>query len=204
VAFSISGGMMGTNAENPGWELPVFSYEEALKLIKTGDYIAVRDTDSLLGKLISKITGRPYTHACVAKWVGKELFVASLNSGYNHLACASHLTDFDVFDPPVGIGRGSIDTAINNWLRKRIKYGYAAFIAIGIESITKFSRLFDNWRSIVVCSGGTVMIYEMAANLQYEQKKYAPKEWMRHSRQLSPGELAEELTFKIAVRGGEK
>lgn len=179
----------------------VMRYEQARDLISTGDLIAVRDAATWLGRLTRRITGKPYTHTGVAKWIEGRLFIASLNSGYNHLSAVSHLTDFDVFNAPIGLSRDMIDEAINNWLGERIEYGYLAFIAIGIECLTKWHRLFDNWRSIVVCSGGSVMIYEMAGQLQKARGRRVPQAWLRHSRQLSPGELADELLFKMAVRG---
>lgn len=175
-------------------------YEQARQLVSTGDLIAVRDANTWLARLTRRVTGKPYTHTGVAKWIEGRLFIASLNSGYNHLSAVSHLSDFDVFNAPIGLSRDMINEAVDAWLDERIEYGYLAFIAIGIECMTKRRRLFDNWRSIVVCSGGAVMIYEMAAQLQKAHGRRAPKEWLRHSRQLSPGELADELLFKLAVR----
>ena len=177
------------------------SYELARPLIRTGDLIAVRDVRSWLNRLTRWVTRKPITYTGVAKWEGNRLFIADLNSGYNHLTAVSHLTDFDVHQPPVGIGRDVIELAIDAWLAKRVKYGYASFIAIGIECVIGKRSLFDNWRSVVVCSGGSVQIYEMAAHIQLGAGRSAPAEWMHHSRQLSPGELADELRLKMCVRG---
>jgi hypothetical protein len=177
-------------------------YDQARPLISTGDLIAVRDSKSWLGRLIQRVTGNVYTHTGVAQWMDGQLYMASLNSGYNHLTRVSHLAEFDVFNAPIGLGRDMIDKALDAWLEKRIEYGYASFVAIGLECITGRRNLFDNWRSVVVCSGGSVMIYEMAGELQMAQNRTVPAAWLRHSRQLSPGELAGELLFKLAVREG--
>lgn len=180
------------------------AYRDARSLICTGDMIAVRDSKSWLGRIISAVTRRPHTHTGVAYWIrdedGDRLFMANLNSGRNHLSAVSHLADFDVFMPPNGLYRDAIEFSTKNWLEQRIEYGYAAFVAIGLECLLHWRTLFDNWRNVVVCAGGTVQIYEAAANLQQAQGRCYPPGWLSHSRMLAPGELADELRLKLCVR----
>lgn len=176
------------------------AYEEARELIKTGDMIAVRDAQSWLGRLTQLVTRRPHTHTGVAYWLRDRLYMASLNSGRNHLSAVSQLGDFDVCNPPVGLARDAILESMDKWLDRRIEYGFAAFVAIGLECLLRWRTLFDNWRSVVVCAGGTVQIYEGAAQIQMTAGRSYPLEWLRHNRMLAPGELVDELPFKMAVR----
>lgn len=176
-------------------------YADARALIETGDLIAVRDTNGWLGRLVQIVTRRPHTHTGVAYWVKDRLFMAGLNSGRNHLTAVSQLGDFDVCAPPAGLDRNTIELATEFWLDQRIEYGYAALIGIGLECLLRMRTLFDNWRNVIVCSGGSVQIYESAAHLMAAQGKKAPEAWLKHSRMLAPGELVDELTLKLAVRG---
>lgn len=174
-------------------------YDKKRHLIKDGDLIAVRGT-SLLAKLTRRVTNSPYTHTGIAVWLDDRLFMAELNSGRNHLTALSCVKDFDVFAPPAGIPRSVIRTAALDWLADPIDYGFVSFVAIGIECMLDRHTLFDNWRSIIVCSGGSVQIYEMAAAFLEAEGEPAPAAWLHHSRQLSPGELASELKFSLAIR----
>jgi hypothetical protein len=175
-------------------------YAQARELIKDGDLIAVRDVHSKLGRLTQIVTRKPYTHTGVARWMGDRLYMADLNSGRNHLTAVSQLQSFDVCAPPIGLMRDAIVESMDAWLASPIEYGFAAFVAIGIRCLLRWQTLFNNWRSVVVCSGGTVEIYEAAANVQYKAGRVYPRAWMRHNRMLSPGELVDELPFKLAVR----
>lgn len=177
-------------------------YEQARPYIKTGDVIIVRDSHTKLGRLIQLVTRKPYTHTGVARWLEGRLYMANLNSGRNHLTAVSQLSEFDVFMPPVGLMRDAIQESMDSWLAHPIDYGFAAFIAIGIECLMHAKTLFDNWRNVVVCAGGTVEILEGAALRQKLAGRMYPKAWLRHTRMLSPGELAEELPFKLSVRPG--
>jgi hypothetical protein len=150
-------------------------YEEARSQIQTGDLIAVRDVHNLLGTVTQFFTKSPYTHTGVAIWLGGRLFIAELNSGRNHLTPVSQLKNFDVFEPPEGLDRKAIELAIFIWLAEPIEYGYLAFLIIGIKCSLGLN-VFIHWRKIMVCSGGSVKIYEMAG-------------WGEHSRMISPGEL---------------
>ena len=174
-------------------------YEKTRHLIHDGDLIAVRGT-GLLAKLTSRVTKSPYTHTGIAVWLDDRLFMAELNSGRNHLTALSCVDDFDVYAPPAGLDRATIRQAIFDWLADPIDYGFIAFVAIGIECMLERHTLFDNWRSIIVCSGGSVQIYEIAAAYMQAEGKAPPAAWLHHSRQLSPGELAGELQFTLAIR----
>jgi hypothetical protein len=176
------------------------AYAQARDLIRTGDLIGVRDVHGLLGRATVMFTRSPYTHTGVAVWLGDHLFMADLNSGRNHLTPLSQLTDFDVCSPPEGLDRASIEQAIIDWLSKPINYGFAAFVAIGIQEALDM-KLFMHWRSIVVCSGGSVTIYELAAALMRSNNLTPPAAWVEHTRMISPGKLVAELPFKLAVRG---
>lgn len=175
-------------------------YREARQFICTGDVIAVRDSKSWLGRLIQRVTGRPHTHTGVAYWLDDQLYMASLNSGRNHLSRLSQLKDFDVCMPPNGLYRDAIKQATDDWLEHPIEYGFLAFVAIGLECLLRMRTLFDNWRNIVVCAGGTVQIFEGAAALQQAQGRCYPPRWLEHSRMLAPGELVDELRLKLCVR----
>jgi hypothetical protein len=167
-------------------------YAAARNLIETGDLIAVRDVHGLTGRLTCLFTRSPHTHTGVAVWLGGRLFMADLNSGRNHLTAVSQLSSFDVCYPPVP-DRGAIERALFDWLAKPINYGYAAFVVIGLKCALRI-KAFIHWRQIVVCSGGSVQIYEMAARLLQ-----GPAAWLEHSRMVSPGELVAELTRKLSV-----
>lgn len=150
-------------------------YLEARSQIKTGDLIAVRDVHGLLGKLTTFFTRSPYTHTGVAVWLGDRLFMADLNSGRNALHALSQLDNFDVFEPPYGLKVEDIEASIFNWLAKPISYGYLAFLVIGLKCALGL-KTFIHWRKIIVCSGGSVQIYQGAG-------------WPEHSQMISPGEL---------------
>jgi hypothetical protein len=175
------------------------NYQSVRQLIQDGDLIAVRGNHPI-DRLTSLVTHSPYTHTGVAIWLDGRLFMADLNSGRNHLTALSCLEDFDVFAPPAELERAAIRAAIFDWLASPIDYGFAAFLAIGIECMLERRKLFDNWRGIVVCSGGSVQIYEKSAQLMLERGQVPPAGWLRHTRQLSPGELASELTWALSVR----
>jgi hypothetical protein len=68
-----------------------------------------------------------------------------------------------------------IEGAIFDWLASPISYGFLAFLVIGLKCFLGI-KSFIHWRQIIVCSGGSVEIYEMAG-------------WPEHSRMISPGEL---------------
>ena len=176
------------------------NYEQARSNIKTGDLIGVRDVHGLLGKATTFFTRKPYTHTGVAVWVGDRLFMADLNSGRNALHPLSQVGSFDVCDPPAGIPRDFIERAIFDWLAKPIDYGYLAFLVIGLRCFLKL-KTFIHWRKIVVCSGGSVTIYELAADAMILAGKAPPSAWEDHNRMLSPGELVEELgPPKLTIR----
>lgn len=179
------------------------NYSNVRRLIQDGDLIAVRGMH-LIDHLTSLITRSPYTHTGVAIWFDDRLFMAELNSGRNHLTAVSCVADFDVFSPPAGLDRATIRAAALDWLASPIDYGFAAFVAIGIECMLERRQLFENWRAIVVCSGGSVMIYEKAAQLMLDAHLVPPAAWIHHNRQLSPGELADELSLALQVRAGDK
>lgn len=176
------------------------SYEKARQFIATGDLIAVRDAHTWLGRLTQLVTRRPHTHTGVAYWIEGRLYMANLNSGRNHLTAVSQLKEFDVCAPPDGLMRDAIKESMNAWLAHPINYGFAAFVAIGLECLLHWRTLFDNWRNVVVCSGGSVQIYEGAAQLQQLAGRCFPVAWLSHSRMLAPGELVDELRLKLAVR----
>jgi hypothetical protein len=175
------------------------NYPDARQQIQDGDLIAVRGSH-LIDHLTSLVTKSPYTHTGVAVWCDGRLFMADLNSGRNHLTALSCVPDFDVFSPPAGLDRATIRAALFDWLATPIDYGFAAFVAIGLECMLERRTLFENWRGIVVCSGGSVMIYENAAQRMQDAGLAPPPAWLRHSRMLSPGELASELTLSLSIR----
>jgi hypothetical protein len=179
------------------------NYESMRHLIQDGDLIAVRGSHPI-DRLTSLVTRSPYTHTGVAIWLDDHLFMADLNSGRNHLTALSCLEDFDVFAPPAGLDRPTIRAAALTWLASPIDYGFIAFVGIGIECMLARRTLIDNWRGIVVCSGGSVMIFEKAAQLMLDARMVPPAGWLRHSRQVSPGELAGELALALQVRAGDK
>lgn len=151
------------------------NYDEARTRIKTGDLIAVRDVHNWLGRLTQFFTRSPYTHTGVAVWLGDRLFMADLNSGRNALHAVSQLASFDVFEAPEGLKAADIEFSLFDWLAKPINYGVLAFLVIGLKCYLKL-KTFIHWRKIIVCSGGSVQIYEGAG-------------WPEHSRMISPGEL---------------
>lgn len=173
-------------------------YQRARRLIRDGDLIAVRGSH-LIDHLTSAVTRSPYTHTGVAVWADGRLFMADLNSGRNHLTALSAVADFDVFMAPDGIDRARIRKAVFDWLAAPIDYGMLAFIVIGLKCALGL-KVFIHWRRIIVCSGGSVEIYENAARAQADAHQPAPAAWLDHTRMLSPGELAGELRFALAVR----
>lgn len=175
-------------------------YRDARQFIATGDLIAVRDAHSWLGRLTQLVTRKPYTHTGVARWIGGRLYMADLNSGRNHLTAVSQLANFDVCMPPLGLMRDAIEESTDEWLASPIEYGFVAFVAIGLECLLHWRTLFDNWRNVVVCSGGSVQIFESAAQRQRAAGRSYPAAWLRHTRMLAPGELVDELRLKLSVR----
>jgi hypothetical protein len=173
-------------------------YTLARPRIQTGDLIAVRDVHGLLGRATTFFTRSPYTHTGVAVWLGDRLFMADLNSGRNHLTAVSCLEKFDVYAPPPGLDRKYIEQAVFDWLAVPISYGYAAFILIGLKDALSIKR-FIHWRRIVVCSGGSIQIYEMAAATMALDDRPAPPEWVEHDRTLSPGDLCAEMQVRFPV-----
>jgi hypothetical protein len=173
-------------------------YQTARSKIQTGDLIGVRDVHGLLGRLTTLFTHSPYTHTGVAVWLDDRLFMADLNSGRNALHPLSQLGKFDVFAPPAGLERDSIEQATFNWLASPISYGFAAFVLIGLKSLLGV-KAFIHWRKVVVCSGGSIQIYEMAAALMARAGLTPPTAWVEHDRTLSPGDLCAELTLKFPV-----
>jgi hypothetical protein len=179
------------------------NYADARSQIETGDLIAVRDVHGILGRLTVFFTHKPVTHTGVVRWSDGLLYMADLNSGRNHLTALSQLVDFDVYDPPAGLDRTSIREAIDAWLAKPINYGIAAFVLIGLKCLLRL-KVYIHWRRVMVCSGGSVNIYEMAAAIMLRRGLKAPPDWIEHNRMLSPGELASELRLKLAIRGSDK
>lgn len=173
-------------------------YQRARPLIRDGDLIAVRGSH-LIDRLTSIVTRSPYTHTGVAVWLDGRLFMADLNSGRNHLTALSCIDNFDVFMPPIGIDRTQIRKAVFDWLAKPISYGMLAFVVIGLKCALRL-KVFIHWRKIIVCSGGSVEIYENAAHAMAAAGARPPKAWLDHTRMLSPGELADELRFAMSVR----
>ena len=163
------------------------NYLDARDKVETGDLIAVRDVHNILGTATQFFTHSPYTHTGVAVWLDERLFMADLNSGRNALHAVSQLRNFDVFHPPEGVDRGAIRRSIFDWLADPISYGFAAFVVIGLKCFLKL-KTFIHWRKVIVCSGGSVQIYENAG-------------WSEHSRMVSPGELTEMVgPLKLQVR----
>jgi hypothetical protein len=173
-------------------------YSDARPLIETGDLIAVRDVHSIVGRLTVLFTRKPYTHTGVARWLDGCLYMADLNSGRNHLTAVSQLQAFDVAGPPEGLERSFIERATDSWLEKQINYGFAAFVVIGLKCLLRL-KVFIHWRQVVVCSGGSVQIYETAAQMMREAGLQPPAAWLEHSRMISPGELFAELKPKLSV-----
>lgn len=167
-------------------------YADARDKVLTGDLIGVRDTHGLLGRATVLFTRKPYTHTGVAVWCGARLFMADLNSGRNSLHPLSQLNDFDVCSMPEGLDRTCVERALFDWLANPISYGYLAFLVIGLRCFLGL-KTFIHWRSIVVCSGGSVSIYELAARYMKGFGMAIPKGWDDHNRMLSPGELVDEL-----------
>lgn len=159
-------------------------YATARSYIRTGDLVAVRSVHSWLGRLTQLVTRSPYTHAGLAIWLEDGLYMAEINGGRNHLVPMSQLTDFDVYDPPVGLS--DLKTAILAMLRLPIDYGVIAFIMIGLLNLLHL-QVFIHWRRLLVCSGYCVATYEQAG-------------WPEHSRIISPAELAKLLKLKAEVR----
>jgi hypothetical protein len=167
-------------------------YAVAREHIRTGDLIGVRDVHGLLGRATVFFTRKPYTHTGVAVWCANRLFMADLNSGRNHLTALSCVKQFDVCDPPAGIDRTCVERALFDWLAEPISYGVLAFLVIGLRCWLGL-KTFIHWRKIVVCSGGSVSIYELAADYMQSMGMPIPAGWDDHNRMLSPGELVEEL-----------
>lgn len=173
-------------------------YLTARDQIQTGDLIAVRDVHGLLGRATVLFTRDPHTHTGVAVWVGDRLFMADLNSGRNALHALSQLEKFDVCAPPPGLPRDLIEAAIFSWLSKPISYGFAAFILIGLKCALRL-KVIIHWRKIIVCSGGSVEIYEQAAAAARAQRGVVVAGWEDHDRMISPGELFSQLPFRFLV-----
>jgi hypothetical protein len=168
-------------------------YDEARSQIRTGDLIGVRDVHNWLGRLTIFFTRKPYTHTGVAVWCANRLFMADLNSGRNALHPLSQFKSFDVCSPPAGADdRTCIERAVFDWLANPINYGFLAFFVIGLRCFLGL-KTFIHWRKIVVCSGGSVSIYEIAALYMKSMNMNVPPAWLDHNRMLSPGELVEEL-----------
>lgn len=177
-------------------------YEDVRQRIRDGDLITVRG-QHLIDHITSAVTASPYTHTGVAVWLDDRLFMADLNSGRNHLTALSCVPDFDVYAPPAGLDRPTIRAAVFDWLADPINYGMLAFVAIGVRCMLArllHLKLVLHWRRIIVCSGGSVMIFEMAAHMMTAAGLTPPKAWLDHTRMLSPGELANELTYCYSVR----
>jgi hypothetical protein len=176
------------------------TYEEARSQIKTGDLIGVRDVHGLLGRLTRFFTRSPYTHTGVAVWCATHLFMADLNSGRNALRPLSQLKSFDVCDMPAGMDRTCVERSIFDWLAAPINYGFLAFFVIGLRCFLGI-KAFIHWRTIMVCSGGSVSIYEGAAHYMKGFGMPVPTGWDDHNRMLSPGELVQELgPPRISIR----
>ena len=173
-------------------------YAAARSRVQTGDLIGVRDVHGLLGRATTLFTYSPYTHPGVAVWLGERLFMADLNSGRNHLTALSCLEKFDVFAPPAGLDRTFIEQALFDWLASPINYGYAAFVLVGLKDLLGVKH-FIHWRRVIVCSGGSIEIYEMAAALMVLADLEVPHDWVEHDRTLSPGDLCAELQLKFPV-----
>jgi hypothetical protein len=167
-------------------------YALARESIQDGDLIGVRDVHGLLGRATTFFTRKPYTHTGVAVWLDGRLFMGDLNSGRNHLTALSCIGQFDVCDPPPGVERSFIRRALFDWLATPISYGAIAFLVIGLRCWLGL-RTFIHWRQVVVCSGGSVTIFEMAVDLMQAAGLNVPAAWEDHNRMLSPGELVEEL-----------
>ena len=161
---------------------------EDLKMINTGDLIVVRKNKSILGRATQFFTRSPYTHAGIAIWIEGVLYVAELNGGRNHLIPIEQLNNYDVYECPEGLT--DVRSAIHKWLQKPVDYGYAALFLIGFLDWFKI-KVFVHWRSIMVCSGFCVAIYETAG-------------WPEHTRVISPAGLASELKLKLEVRPQKK
>lgn len=173
-------------------------YQDARARIQTGDLIAVRGGPGIINDMTRYFTDDPHTHTGIALWVGEHLFMADLNSGRNHLTLVDQVAAFDVYDPPPGLDRDAIEAAIYRWLATPIEYGIPAFIVIGIKCKLGITA-FIHWRRVIVCSGGSVTVYEGAAAWMRAWGRMPPPAWVEHTRMLSPGELAAELPFKLAV-----
>lgn len=173
-------------------------YATARPQIETGDLIGVRDVHGLLGRATRLFTHSPYTHTGVAVRLGDHLFMADLNSGRNHLTALSCVEQFDVFCPPAGLPRDLIEQEIFDWLAKPIDYGFAAFVVIGIKCALRI-KAFIHWRKIVVCSGGSVQIYQGAAAMAWALRRIRVAGWEDHDQMISPGELCAELRIKFPV-----
>jgi hypothetical protein len=159
------------------------NYMEYSPLINTGDLIAVPTAHSIMGKATQFFTRSPYTHVGVAVWIGGELFMAELNGGRNHLIPIIQLNKFNVYKCPDGLT--DVGGSIKKWLSYQVDYGFVAFLAIGFLTWFKI-KAFVHWRSVMVCSGYCVAIYETAG-------------WPEHSRVISPGQLTELLKLKFKV-----
>lgn len=161
-------------------------YEEVRHLIEDGDLIAVHEKKGILAALTRFFTRSPVTHTGTAFWMDDVLWMAELNGGRNHAIPLSQLsnTAFDVHYPPVP-DRAAIREAIFKNLRMKIPYGFIALLLIGFLSFFKIN-IFVHWRSVIVCSGFSVKIYEDAGLNE-------------QSRQISPGNLAAKLYKKFSV-----
>lgn len=162
-------------------------YAQARPLILDGDLIAVRETHGFLTPFTRIFTRSPITHNGTAIWIDGGLWMAELNTGKNHAIPLSQLdeTDFDVHEPPID-DRAALRESILANLRMKVPYGFLALPVIGLLDWLRV-KVFIHARSILVCSGWCVKVYEDAG-------------WDEHTRITSPRALAAELPLKLEVR----
>lgn len=162
-------------------------YSEIRDQIETGDLISVRSGDSLLNRMTRFFTG-PYIHSGLALWMGGRLWVTELNGGRNHLIPLSQLkrAEFDVHARPPELTAEACEAAILDNLGRKVTYGYAALLAIGIIEWLKLN-LVVKWSKILVCSG-------------YSIKNWQDAGWRgAASRVVSPTKLAGMVRLKFSV-----
>lgn len=162
-------------------------YEEIRDQIETGDLISIRSAKSLLNRMTKFFTG-PYTHSGQAIWMAGRLWVTELNGGRNHLIPLSQLrgTEFDVHARPPELTAEACEVAILENLGRKVNYGYAALVAIGLIEWLKLT-LVVKWSKILVCSG-------------YCIKNWQDAGWKgAASRVVSPTKLAGMVRLKFAV-----
>jgi hypothetical protein len=162
-------------------------YSEIRDLIETGDLISVRSGESLLNRATKFFTG-PYIHCGLAIWLAGRLYMTELNGGRNHLIPLSQLEalDFDVYARPDGLTIEACEASILENLGRKVDYGYAALVAIGVIEWLKLT-LVVKWSKILVCSG-------------YCIKNWQDAGWKgAASRVVSPTKLAGMVRLKFAV-----